>query len=288
MIARIRRILSLLQCAATEWYSDNASTTGAALAFYCAFSIAPLLVILLTVAGLFFSQRTADTQVAAQMAALFGPATARTLLGAVRSARHAQGIAATIVSIVTLVIGATTVLAALQQALEVIWRSGALAVTGVRGWIRTRLLSFGLILTLAFLLLISLALSAALSSLRSRFVALHPAMAATLAVGDFALTLLLVAALFALIYRYMPARRLPWKTVIAGGLVTAVLFDAGHWAVGLYLAHSTEPSAYGAASSFAALLLWLYYTSQIFLFGAEFTSCLAGLRARGPAPSHSH
>jgi membrane protein len=99
------------------------------------------------------------------------------------------------------------------------------------------------------------------------------------ALADSLLSVLLVSALFALIYRYMPTRRLPWRTVGAGGLLTAVLFDVGRWAVGLYLAHSTQPSAYGAASSFAALLLWLYYTSQIFLFGAEFTSCLAGLRA---------
>jgi membrane protein len=95
---------------------------------------------------------------------------------------------------------------------------------------------------------------------------------------DFVTALALVAALFALIYRYMPARRIAWKTVIAGGVLTAVLFNLGRWGIGLYLAHSTQPSAYGAAASFAALLLWLYYTAQIFLFGAEFTACMAGLR----------
>jgi membrane protein len=95
----------------------------------------------------------------------------------------------------------------------------------------------------------------------------------------------LVSGLFTLIYRYMPTRRLPWRTVIAGGVLTAILFDIGRWGVGLYLAHSTQPSAYGAASSFAALLLWLYYTSQIFLFGAEFTSCLAGLRNEEDSPA---
>jgi membrane protein len=271
-------VVALLRCAASYWNSDNASNTGAALAFYCAFSIAPLLVILLTVAGLFFNEKTVDAQLGAQLASLFGPATAKILLGAVHSAQHAEGVLATIVSIVTLLIGSTTVLAALQAALEVIWRSQRLAIAGIRGWLRTRLLSFGFILTLAFLLLISLTLSTALSNVRARFAAAYPALVTLVALFDIVFSLVLVSGLFTLIYRYMPTRRLPWKIVIAGGVLTAILFDVGRWAVGLYLAHSTQPSAYGAASSFAALLLWLYYTSQIFLFGAEFTSCLAGLR----------
>jgi membrane protein len=281
--ARIRRLWSLLQCAATYWNSDNASNTGAALAFYCAFSIAPLLVILLTLAGLFFNEKSVDAQVGAQLAGLFGPATAKILLGAVHSAQHAEGAIATLVSVVTLMIGSTTVLAALQAALEVIWRSQRLAAAGIRGWVRTRLLSFGFILTLGFLLLISLTLSTALSNLRAWFAAAYPALVTLVALTDIVLSLLLVAGLFTLIYRYMPSRHLPWRTVIAGGALTAVLFDIGRWAVGLYLAHSTQPSAYGAASSFAAMLLWLYYTSQIFLFGAEFTACLAGLRTDNSA-----
>jgi membrane protein len=279
MKAQIKRTASLLKCAASYWNSDNASNTGAALAFYCAFSIAPLLVILLTLAGLFVNANAADAQVRVQLTSLFGPATAKVLLGAVHSAQHTEGIIATLVSVVTLAVGSTTVLAALQAALEVIWASQRLAIAGIRGWIRTRLLSFGFILTLGFLLLISLTLSAAVANLRAQVAARYPALVTAIAIVDFAVSLLVVAGLFALIYRYMPARRLPWRTVLAGGLLTAVLFDAGRWVVGLYLAHSTQPSAYGAASSFAALLLWLYYTSQIFLFGAEFTSCLAGLRS---------
>lgn len=278
MHARVIRFWSLLKCAAGYWASDNASNTGAALAFYCAFSIAPLLVILLTLAGFVISAQAANAQVGAQLSALFGAATARILLGAVHSAQRTEGVFATIVSVITLLIGATTVLAALQTALQMIWKSEQLAITGIRGWFRTRLLSLGFILTLGFLLVISLTLSAALSNLRSRFAAAFPALVTIVAVVNSLLSVLLVAGLFTLIYRYMPARRLRWKTVIAGGVLTAVLFDAGRWLVALYLAHSTQPSAYGAASSFAALLLWLYYTAQIFLFGAEFTSCLANLR----------
>jgi len=276
--ASLKRGWALLTCAVRYWSTDNASTTGAALAFYCAFSIAPLLVILLTLAGLIVNETAAYGQVGAQLAGLFGPATAKTLLGAVHSAQKTQGIFATLVSIVTLVIGATTVLAALQAALEVIWKSAALAVSGVWGWVRTRLLSFGFILALAFLLLISLTLSTSLANLRSWMVASYPGFVMLVGLLDLVLSLVLVAALFTLIYRYMPSRRLPWKPVMLGGLLTAVLFDIGRWLIGLYLAHSTEASAFGAASSFVALLLWLYYTAQIFLFGAEFTACLAGVR----------
>ena len=278
MKASLRRTGWLLQCAARSWSTDRPSTTGAALAFYCAFSLAPLLVILLTLAGLFVNEARADAQVKAQLVALFGPSVARILLDAVHHAQRTQGVVATVVSVVTLLIGSTTVLAALQDALEVIWGSQRLAVTGIRGWIRTRLLSFGFILTLGFLLIISLTLSSALSNLRADIASVFPALVVLVACADVLISLLVVGGLFALIYRYLPARRLPWKTVALGGALTAALFYVGRWVVGLYLAHSTQPSAYGAASSFAALLLWLYYTSQIFLFGAEFTSCMAGLR----------
>ena len=285
---RLVRVWTLTRCAARYWLADNSSNTGAALAFYCAFSIAPLLVILLTIAGFVLGESSAYGQIGDQLAALFGSSTAKTLLGAARSAEHARGMFATVVSVVTLLIGATTVLAALQQALEQIWKSGALALTGIYGWVRTRLLSFGFILTLGFLLLVSLTISTALANLRTRMAAGHPALVGLFGLADLVFSLLVVGGLFALIYRYMPARRLSWRSVALGGLLTAALFDLGRWLVSLYLAHSTQPSAYGAASSFAALLLWLYYTSQIFLFGAEFTACLGGVRDENTAqPLHS-
>jgi membrane protein len=278
MLAFGKRALSLTTCAARYWSWDNASTTGAALAFFCAFSLAPLLVILLTIAGWIVGATAAYSGMSLQLNALFGPATAKILLGAVKSAQQAQGLLATIVSIATLMISATTVLAALEAALEQIWRSGSLASTGLRGWLRARFLSFGFILTLGFLLLVSLTISTGLSSVRARFAVQNTALVGVIGALDVILSLMLVSALFALIFRYMPTRRLGWKSVAMGGLLTAVLFDLGRWAIGLYLAHSTQPSAFGAAASFAALLLWLYYTAQIFLFGAEFTACLGGLR----------
>lgn len=278
MLAFTRKILSLTGCAARYWSSDNASTTGAALAFYCAFSLAPLLVILLTIAGWVVGATAASAQIDEQLNSLFGPSTAKILLDAVKSSQQSQGLIATIISVVTLLISATTVLAALEATLEQIWKSAALAPTGLRGWIRARFLSLGFILTLGFLLLVSLTLSTALSGLRTRIAAHHAGLVGALGLLGVLMSLLLVSSLFALMFRYMPTRRLPWKVVAMGGLLSAILFDIGRWGIGLYLAHSTQPTAFGAAASFAALLLWLYYTAQIFLFGAEFTACLGGLR----------
>jgi membrane protein len=278
MIAFAKKGTLLVRCAARYWNSDGASTTGAALAFYCAFSLAPLLVIILTIAGWVVGATAAYAQMDSQLVALFGPATAKTLLAAVKNSQQTQGVVATWISVVTLMIGATTVLAALEAVLDQIWNSGTRAPSGLRGWVRTRFLSFGFILTLGFLLLVSLTLSTGLANLRERFSIHHAALVGVVGVLDIISSLLLVSSLFALIFRFMPARRLAWNFVLMGGGLTAVLFDLGRWAVGVYLAHSTQPSAFGAAASFAALLLWLFYTAQIFLFGAEFTACLGGLR----------
>jgi membrane protein len=278
MIRALKKAGALAKCAARSWVADNASTTGASLAFFCAFSIAPLLVIVLTTVGWIVGTTAAFSQIGAQLDSLFGASTAKILLGAIKSSHQAQGMVATVVSIVTLLIGATTVLSALKTLLEQIWKSETLAPVGLRGWIRTRFLSLGFILTLGFLLLVSLTVSTGLSTIQKHIGARHPVAVGMLGATDLVLSIALVALLFAAIFRYLPARRLPWKTVVIGGMLTSVLFDVGRWAVSLYLAHSTQPSAFGAAASFATLLLWLYYTSLIFLFGAEYTACLGGLR----------
>lgn len=274
----LKKTGAVVSCAARNWVADNASTTGASLAFFCAFSIAPLLVIVLTTVGWIVGATAAYSQIDAQLNGLFGPSTAKILLGAIKSSQQTQGVVATLVSVVTLLIGATTVLSALETLLEQVWKSETLATAGVRGWIRTRFLSLGFILTLGFLLLVSLTISTGISTLQKHLGGQHSAAVWLIGALDLLVSISLVAFLFALIFRYMPARRLPWKEVAIGGVLTAVLFDVGRWVVGLYLSHSTQPSAFGAAASFATLLLWLYYTSLIFLFGAEFTSCLGGLR----------
>ena len=281
-----KRLWVLLQRSARYWSADNVSTTGAALAYYCAFSLAPLLVILLSVAGFFVGQQQAYLQLGEQLTALFGSATASVLLAAVKSSQETHGLIATGVSVVTLLFGATTVLSALQVALDQIWQSGKLVPAGVWGWVRSRLLSLGFILTLGFLLLVSLTISTGLSQLRKNVAVAHAPLIGVVAFLDFTVSLSVTAALFTVIFRFMPARRLAWRWALCGGVLTAALFELGRWLIGLYLAHSTQPSAFGAAASFAALLLWLYYTAQIFLFGAEFTACVGGLRGKstmGPA-----
>ena len=267
----------LLIRAARYWSDDNVSTTGAALAYYCAFSIAPLLVILLSIAGRVLGTQSAFGQVGAQLTALFGPATAKILLDAAQSSQQTHGVISTVTSVISLIIGATTVLAALQTALNQIWNSGKLVPEGIWGWIQSRFISLGFILALGFLLLVSLTVSTALSRLQRTIANEHAALLSAIDIFDFLTSLIVVGGIFAVIFRYMPARRLPWRVAAGGAALTAALFELGRWAIGLYLAHSTQPSAFGAAASFVALLLWLYYTAQIFLFGAEFTACLGGV-----------
>jgi membrane protein len=274
----LNRAWSLTKCSVIHWSADNSATTGAALAFYCAFSLAPLLIILVTIAGWIIDAQLAQGYLSEQLSALFGRATADILLKAMESSQSPDGMVATMVSVGSLVIGATTVFAALEAALEQIWGAGELAPVGVKGWIRTRLLSFGVILAVGFLLLVSLSISTALTSLQGMIARRFTEFVVLTAVLDFLISISLITGLIAVIYRYLPARRLPWRPILLGALATALLFHLGRYVVGLYLSRSTQPSAFGAAAAFAAMLLWLYYTAQIFLLGAQFTACLGGIR----------
>lgn len=278
-----RALWPLIKCAISQWSADQAATIGAALAFYCAFSIAPLLVILLTAAGWIVGAEAAYGHLSSQLTALFGKSTADVLLEAMRSSQNVDGHVATVVSAVTLLLGATTVFNALEAALEQIWGAREVVPKGLRGWIRTRILSFGLILAVGFLLLVSLSLSTALTALREAIGRRFTEFVVIAGVLDFAISVGLVTGLIALIYRYMPARRMDWRPILWGALVTALLFHLGRWGIAWYLGRSTQPSAFGAAASFAAMLLWLYYSAQIFLLGAEFTACFGGVRELHPA-----
>lgn len=279
---KLRKPWDVARCAARLWASDRAATIGAALAFYCAFSLAPLLVILLAFTGWIVGADLATQQLHVQLNALFGSATADALLEAMQNSQTKDGALATAVSAATLVIGASTVFSALEAALQQVWGTAKLAPGGFRGWVRSRVLSFGLILAVGFLLLVSLTVSTALSALRGYLLRHYSDLLVVTAGIDFVVSLALIAGLIAVIYRYLPSKRLPWPPILQGALVTALLFQLGRWAIGFYLARSTQPSAFGAAASFAALLLWLYYSAQIFLFGAEYTACLGGLRDEQP------
>lgn len=273
-----RRLWQLIKQAAENWSTDQASTIGAALAFYCAFSLAPLLVILVAIVGRIVGPKVAYGYVAVQLSTLLGAGSAQIVLAAVRSSQTQQGTIATLVSIVTLIIGATTVFAVLELALEQMWGIEARISRGWRGFLRTRLMSLGVILAMGFLLLVSLSITTAVSSLRGFVAQQYPGFVLLIEALNLLVSLGMSTLVVALIYQYMPARRLAWKAVLYGALVTALLFHAGRWAIGSYLGMSIEPSAFGAAASFVALLLWLYYSAQIFLFGAEFTACLSNAR----------
>jgi membrane protein len=280
---RAQRLWQLVKQAAENWSTDQASTIGAALAFYCAFSLAPLLVILVAIVGRIVGPKIAYGYVAAELSTLLGAGSAQIVLAAVRSSQTQQGNIATLVSIVTLIIGATTVFAVLELALEQMWGIETRDSRGWRGFVRTRVMSLGVILAMGFLLLVSLSITTAVTALRTLVAEQYPGFVLLTEALNLLVSLGMSTLVVALIYQYMPARRLAWRAVLYGALVTALLFHAGRWAIGAYLGMSIEPSAFGAAASFVALLLWLYYSAQIFLFGAEFTACLSDSRRGRPA-----
>jgi len=277
-VSKPRSLWQILKGTTGNWLEDQASSISAALAFYCAFSLAPLLIIIVSIAGWIVGGELAYSYVGNQLTMLFGEQSAKLILEAMRGAQSTEGTWATIVSVVMLLVGASTVFAALESALQQVWGGRGSLSRGWRSFVRSRLISFGFILAIGFLLLVSLTLTTALAALRGYVLRHFEGMVGILASMDFLLSILLGTGLVALMYRYLPARRLAWRHVITGALVTALLFHLGRWGIGLYLGRATQPTAYGAAASFAALLLWLYYSAQIFLFGAEFTACLGQSR----------
>jgi len=275
---RVSKPWAMLKSSLSNWLSDQASSISAALAFYSAFSIAPMLVIAVAVIGWIVGAQSADAFIGQQLRLLFGESTAKMVVEAMHAAQQTQGIWATLVSIVTLIIGATTVFGALESALRQVWGTKVPTQGGWRSFVRTRIVSLGFILAIGFLLLVSLTMTTALSGLRDWVGHRYEGMVAMLGVLEFVLSTALGTGLIALMYRYLPAVRLAWRHVLIGALVTTLLFQAGRWGIGLYLGKATQPSTFGAAASFAALLLWLYYSAQIFLLGAEFTAVMGGTR----------
>jgi len=262
------RAWRLARRAVEAWIEDYAPSMGAALSYYALFSIAPLLLIVIGVAGFFFGDEAVRGEIFGQLAALIGPEGARAVEGLVASARKPEsGVLAMVVGTALLVTGASTVFGELQNALDRIWRAPAREAS--KGWwklIRARVLSFGMILAIAFLLMVSLVLSAVVSAL-GRWWGLH--------VLDLALSFALTTMLFALIYKVIPRVRIAWRDVWVGAAVTAALFAIGKWLIGLYIGKSSAASAFGAAGSLVVLMLWVYYSAQIFLLGAEFTRMYA-------------
>jgi membrane protein len=269
----LRRLGTVLRKAGNGWIDDHAQSMGAALSYYTVFSLAPLLLIAISVAGLVFGRDAAQGAVVDQLDGLIGETGARAVQDLLRNvAKPSAGIVATITGLVVLVIGATSVFAELQDDLNRIWQVPTRQkVSTWWAWLRTRLLSVGLILAMGFLLLVSLAASAAFDA----FAAWSTSALAgweTLVHGiNFVVSFVLTTALFAMIYRFMPQATIEWRDVGIGALVTAFLFSIGKYLIGLYIGKSALASGFGAAGSLAVLLAWVYYSAQIFLFGAEFT-----------------
>jgi membrane protein len=280
----------LLKEAASSWSDDRAPSMGAAISYYSMFSIAPLLVIVISVAGLFFGTDAVQGAVFAQIQSLMGEEAANAIGEMLKNANQPEtgGIAA-IVSVFVLLFGASTVLAEMQSALDRIWRVPEQAKeSGLWTWIRSRLLTFGMVLALAFLMLISLVMSAALSALGKWWGPLLGGWEGLAHVLDLSVSFGLLTVVFALIYKFMPRAHIRWHDVLIGAAVTAALFTIGKWLIGLYLGKSDVASGFGAFGSLALLMVWVYYSAQIFLFGAEFTWVYAhefGSRRGEPRPA---
>jgi membrane protein len=285
----VRSWFDLARRSVNAWVDHNASSLGAALAYYTLFSIAPILIIAVAIAGYVFGDAVAEGQVLQQMQALIGDAGAAALQNLLVNAHQSdkKGFAA-IIGVVTLLIGASSVFGELQHTLDHIWQSKPRL--GSTAWwrvIRSRLLSFGLILGVGFLLLVSLLASAALAALGAWLGSVMTSWTVILPLIDIALSIGISTVLFAMIFKYVPREKIAWGDVWVGGLVTACLFAVGKSLIGLYLGRSSLSSAYGAAGSIMILLLWIYYSAQIFLLGAEFTHVFAythGSRAQRVRP----
>jgi membrane protein len=249
--------------------ADNASSMGAALAFYSLLSMAPLIVLVITIAGLFIGRDDARQLLFTQLSGLLGDTGAQGVSELLRSATtDKDGILQTVVSFVVLVAGATTVFAELQSDLNRIWKCDSPRSSGLWGWIRTRLLSFGLIAALGFLLLVSLVMSAAIAYMGSAWFGGSEAAGHVL---DIAASIIVLTGMFALIYKVLPGRHIPFGDVLLGALITAVLFEGGKFLIGMYIGKSAVASKFGAAGTVVVAIMWVYYSSQIFFFGSELT-----------------
>jgi len=265
------RITALLIDSVKACIDHRATSKGAALAFYTLFSLTPILVFAIAVAGALFGTSTAQGEILAQLQALVGPNGAQAIRALLVAARNpASGRIATAIAGVVLLVGATSVFAELKGSLDELWGVDRARQSGVWTLLRTRLLSFGLVLVLALLLLVSLVVSAALAVFE-RYTGGILADAALIRALFSVFSLAVIACLFAVIYKLLPEAPMSWRDVWIGAVVTAGLFGLGKYAIGLYLGNGGIASSFGAAGSLIALLLWVYYSAQIFFLGAEFT-----------------
>ncbi|MDQ3024954.1 MAG: YihY/virulence factor BrkB family protein [Pseudomonadota bacterium] len=268
-LASPRTILRLVKHSLKGWKADNCMSMGAALAFYSLLSMAPLLVLVVSLAGIIIGADEAQALLMSQLSGLLGDAGAdgvRTVLDA--ASNDKEGVFQTLVSGFLLLLGATAVFGELQDDLNRIWKCESPKAAGLWGQVRKRLLSFGLIVVIGFLLLVSLVVSAAISFMGSAWFAGSEAMARVL---ELAGSLVVMTGLFAMTFKILPSRRIAWGDVLLGSLITAILFTIGKYLIGLYIGKSAVASDFGAAGTLVVVIMWVYYSSQIFFLGAEFT-----------------
>jgi len=246
---------------------------GAALAYYSLFSIAPLLLVAVAVAGMIFGAEAARGELEHQLTGYFGPRVARSIQSLLSAAQTQDGGGriTVIIGVAALLFGATSVFAQLKKALNRIWKVETPRHTGFKAVVFNRLLALAMVAVVAILLLSSLFISAAVSRISAYATQINPGSTAAIQYVDLGGTFLLLSLLFAAIFRYLPDVRIGWRSVLLGAAVTAGLFVTGKFLIGLYIAHAAVASGYGAASSVLVLLVWIYYSAMIFLFGAEFT-----------------
>ena len=267
------------------WWDDNALRLGASLSFYTLFAIAPVLLVAISIAGLVVGTEAVHRELVSQMDGLVGRDGAQAVLALLEGASKRQsGVFATVIGTITFMLAATGAFLELQAALNAIWRVAPNPGANVSAYVIDRLRSFGIVVAIGFLLMVSLVVSAALAAVYGWLDRRAPGWPVLWQAVNMAVSFFVTTALFALLFRFLPDVKLEWRHVATGSIVTAVLFTAGKHLIGLYLARSTTVSSYGAAASVMLLLLWVYYSSQILLFGAEFTRIYSLAAGERPQP----
>jgi membrane protein len=279
-------LLRLLASAARGWREDNALRLGAALSFYSLISFPPLIIVTISIAALVFGREAAQAGLLRQVTQILGKSGSEMFEQMMRAAsRPGHGLAAASIGLVFVLFGATGVFAELRDALNLIWKVQSTDKNVVRGLLKGRLLALNLVIGTGFLLIVSLVVSAALSALSASVGSRLKGFDQVLQGLDLVVSFGVLALLFALIFKVLPDVDLAWRDVALGAVVTSLLFTAGKFAIGAYLGTATVATAYGAAGSLVLLLLWVYYSSQIFFFGAELTRSYAERRGRGKLPA---
>jgi membrane protein len=268
-----KELVSVLKMTFAAWNRHEAPRLGAALAFYTILAMSPLLILVVALGGIILSRSTAQAHILSQVQGMVGPEGGKAVESMLANAQKpASGILGTVVGLVSLLFGASGVFAELRSALNLIWEVTPKEASGIIGLLRERFFSFGMVLSIGFLLLVSLVVSTILAALGKFFGGLLPPVpSAVLAIINFFLSYVGVATLFGLIFRFVPEAKVRWINVWLGALVTAMFFTMGKTLIGLYLGKSSLASTYGAAGSVIVVIVWVYYSAQIFLFGAEFT-----------------